>query len=286
MKYILKFLDYLKYEKNYSFNTISSYEKDLKIYNSYIKDVTKASYSEVRNYLSFLHDREYTNKTIARNISCLKSFYKYLVRENIIKENPLKLISTPKVAKKLPNYMNYNELETLLNIPTNDILGIRNRLILEMLYSTGIRVSELVNIKIMDIDTYNNCIKILGKGNKERIVFFGKTCKELLNKYLSIRTSDIDYLFLNKNYGKLSDRGVRLIVENIVKKSFIKSNISPHTFRHTFATHLLNEGADLKIVQELLGHSDISTTGIYTHVSNEHLRKVYRDAHPRAEKQK
>ncbi len=283
MNYINKFINYLKYEKNYSENTLISYTKDLTMFvNFFNKDILLLEYNDIRNYLLFLHEKKYTNKSISRNISSLKSFYKYLIKEDIIKDTPMKLVTLPRSEKKLPSYINYSDLEELLNIPVTDVLGLRNRLILEMLYTTGVRVSELVNIKLSDIDFYNNTIKILGKGNKERFVFYGNTCKELLDRYLKLRTSSVEYLFLNKNYTKLTDRGVRLIVENIVKKSCLKLNVSPHTFRHTFATHLLNEGADLKIVQELLGHSDISTTGIYTHVSNEHLRKVYLEAHPRA----
>ena len=157
-----------------------------------------------------------------------------------------------------------------------------------MLYSTGVRVSELVGIKINDIDLDNRRIKILGKGNKERMVYFGKVCEKLLNEYLSDSRPKLvknnDYLFINKNGSNLSSRGVRLIINNIVKTSALKLNVSPHTLRHTFATHLLNNGAELKVVQELLGHENISTTGIYTHVSNEHLRKVYLSSHPRAKK--
>ncbi len=282
MNYINKFLDYLKYEKNYSEHTIINYKKDLEEFYKYTQDITNITYNKIREYLKVLHDKKHTNKTISRHISTLKSFYKYLLQEEYIDNNPLKLITLPKIEKKLPNYINYDDLEKLLDIDINNILDLRNRLILELLYSTGIRVSELVNIKINDIDINNNCIIVLGKGKKQRYVYFGNKCLELIKKYIEKRNSNYEYLLLNKNYTKLTDRGVRLIVDNIVKKSCLNKNISPHTFRHTFATHLLNEGADLKIVQELLGHSDITTTGIYTHVSNEHLRKVYLDAHPRA----
>lgn len=235
--------------------------------------------------------KKYKSKTIARHVSSLKSFYKYLFRQEIIKENPMILISIPKVEKTLPKYLNVNNLETLLNIPNqNEPLGLRNALIMEMLYSTGVRVSELVNIKITDIDFNNRRILILGKGNKERYVLYSKVCAKLLNDYLNksrdtLLKENTDYLLLNKNGTKLSDRGIRLIIDNIVKASSLKLKISPHTLRHTFATHLLNNGADLKTVQELLGHENISTTGIYTHVSNEHLRRVYLDCHPRAKKE-
>lgn len=289
MKELDNFYKYLD-AKGYSTNTISSYKKDLEQFNVYSKGKFDLDYNDIRSYLQFLHNKKYTNKSIARHISSLKSFYKYLNKNEIIKENPCLLISNPKIEKKLPNYMNYNDLEILFTIPDkNDVLGLRNLLILELLYSTGIRVSELVNIKLSDIDFNNNRIYILGKGNKERYVLYGKICNDLLNEYLLNSRSKLnknsEFLLLNKFGNKITDRAIRMIIDDIVKKSSLKLNISPHTLRHTFATHLLNEGADLKIVQELLGHENIATTGIYTHVSNEHLRKVYLDAHPRAKKE-
>ena len=289
MKELDNFYKYLD-AKDYSNNTISNYKKDLEQFIIFSKGKINVDYNFIRTYLQFLHNKKYTNKSIARHISSLKSFYKYLNKNEIIKENPCLLISNPKIEKKLPNYINYNDLEILFTIPDkNDVLGLRNLLILELLYSTGIRVSELVNIKLSDIDFNNNRIYILGKGNKERYVLYGKVCNDLLNEYLLNSRSKLnknsEYLLLNKFGNKITDRAIRMIIDDIVKKSSLKLNISPHTLRHTFATHLLNEGADLKIVQELLGHENIATTGIYTHVSNEHLRKVYLDAHPRAKKE-
>ena len=289
MKELDNFYKYLD-SKGYSSNTISSYKKDLNQFIKFSKGKIDVDYSFIRSYLQFLHNKKYTNKSIARHISSLKSFYKYLTKNEIVKDNPCLLLSNPKIEKKLPNYINYNDLEILFNIPDkDDILGLRNLLILELLYSTGIRVSELVNIKLDDIDFDNKRIYILGKGNKERYVLFGKICNDILMEYLEKSRNKLnknsDYLLLNKFGNKITDRAIRMIIDDIVKKSSLKLNISPHTLRHTFATHLLNEGADLKIVQELLGHENISTTGIYTHVSNEHLRKVYLDAHPRAKKE-
>ncbi len=289
MKELDNFYKYLD-SKGYSSNTISSYKKDLNQFIKFSKCKIDVDYSFIRSYLQFLHNKKYTNKSIARHISSLKSFYKYLTKNEIVKDNPCLLLSNPKIEKKLPNYINYNDLEILFNIPDkDDILGLRNLLILELLYSTGIRVSELVNIKLDDIDFDNKRIYILGKGNKERYVLFGKICNDILMEYLEKSKNKLnknsDYLLLNKFGNKITDRAIRMIIDDIVKKSSLKLNISPHTLRHTFATHLLNEGADLKIVQELLGHENISTTGIYTHVSNEHLRKVYLDAHPRAKKE-
>lgn len=289
VKNLNNFYEYLTL-KNYSNNTITSYKKDLSQFCSYCKNknIRDIDYKFIRSYLFFLYDKKYTSKSISRHISSLKSFFKYLVQNDIIKTNPMVLISNPKVEKKLPNYLNYKDLEIILSIPDkNDVLGLRNALILELLYSCGVRVSELVNIKLSDIDFSNNRILILGKGNKERIVLYGKVCSDLLNDYINnsrnmLLKQNNDYLLLNKFGNKITDRAIRMIIEDVIKKSSLKLKISPHTFRHTFATHLLNEGADLKIVQELLGHKNIATTGIYTHVSNEKLRQVYLDAHPRA----
>ena len=284
-----KFLNYLK-DKDYSLNTINAYKKDLSIFLKFSNNKINVDYNFLRTYLQFLYNKKYSNKSISRNISSLKSFYKYLVKFDIIKDNPCLFINFPKTEKKLPNFINYNDLEALFKVPDkSDTLGLRNLLILELLYSCGMRVSELVNIKLSDIDFNNNRIYILGKGKKERYVLYGKVCSNLLNEYLinsrPVLNKNSEYLLLNKFGNKITDRSIRMIIDDIVKKSCLKLNISPHTLRHTFATHLLNEGADLKIVQELLGHENISTTGIYTHVSNEHLRKVYLDAHPRAKKE-
>lgn len=281
-----KFLNYLK-KKDYSLNTINAYRKDLTIFLKFSNNKINVDYNFLRTYLQFLYNKKYSNKSISRNISSLKSFYKYLVKFDIIKDNPCLFINFPKTEKKLPNFINYNDLEVLFKAPDkSDTLGLRNLLILELLYSCGMRVSELVNIKLSDIDFNNNRIYILGKGKKERYVLYGEVCSNILNDYLinsrPVLNKNSEYLLLNKFGNKITDRSIRMIIDDIVKKSCLKLNISPHTLRHTFATHLLNEGADLKIVQELLGHENISTTGIYTHVSNEHLRKVYLEAHPRA----
>jgi len=289
MKEVDNFLKYLE-GKGYSYYTISSYKTDLEHFLTYSKNkkLEEIDYIYLRGYLQVLYSKKYSSRSIGRHISSLKSFFKYLMQNNIINKNPLVLISSPKLEKKLPNYLNYKDLEILFSIPNQeDVLGLRNALILELLYSCGIRVSELVNIKLSDIDFDNNRIFIIGKGSKERFVLYGNVCRDLLNKYL-INSRNVllkknnEYLLLNKFGNKITDRAIRMIIDDIVKKSSLKLNISPHTLRHTFATHLLNEGADLKIVQELLGHENISTTGIYTHVSNERLRKVYLDNHPRA----
>ena len=291
-KYLEEFYKYLE-NKQYSVHTINSYKKDLEQFSYFCKDINikNIDYKFIRKYLSFLYEKKYSSRSINRHISSLRSFFKYLNKVDIKKENPMLLVSGAKQEKKLPNYINYNDLEVLFTIPDqSDILGLRNALILELLYSLGVRVSELVNIKLSDIDFSNKRILIKGKGSKERIVLYGKVCEELLNKYINTSRNELlkqdnDYLLLNKFGNKITDRAIRMIIEDIVKKSSLKLKISPHTLRHTFATHLLNEGADLKTVQQLLGHSSISTTGIYTHVSNERLRKTYLDSHPRAKKE-
>ena len=288
---IQEFLKYLKIEKNYSIYTIQNYEEDLNDFNNYLNtnniDIKKTDYKFIRSYLVTMYDKKYTKKTIARHISTLRSFYKYLIKENYIKNNPMTLISNPKMDKKLPNFLYYNELEILLNIPDKTAtLGIRDALIIELLYSTGVRVSELVNIKIRDISFDTKKILILGKGNKERYVLYGSYLKDLLDLYLNKSRPQLvnnnDYLILNRFGNKITTRGIRLIIENVLKKGELDYHVSPHTLRHTFATHMLENGADLKSVQELLGHVSLSTTQIYTHVTNERLRKVYLDSHPRA----
>lgn len=292
-KDIVNFLKYLKIEKNYSNLTIINYGKDLKIFLKFLEEkhidkYDQIDYKKMRKFLEFLYEQEYSNKSIARHISSLRSFFKFLAKEHIIKNNPMTLISNPKLDKKLPKYLYYEQLEKILSIPDKTtILGMRDLTILELLYSTGVRVSELVNIKIEDIDFNEHVIKILGKGNKERYVLYGKVLATYLDEYLPKRSELVknhNYLFINKFGNKLTDRGVRLIIDNVLKKGMIDYHISPHMLRHTFATHMLDNGADLKCVQELLGHKNLSSTQIYTHVSNERLRQVYLETHKRIDK--
>ena len=293
-KYMDKFSEYIILEKHYSNDTVINYTKDLDDFYNYldskkIRSINSVNYNVIRGYLMYLHEKEYSKKTINRHISTLKSFFKYLLGEHYIKDNPMSLVSGPKLDKKLPKVLYYEELEKLLNIEEdNDVISLRNNLILELLYSTGIRVSELVNIKINDIDRHNTQINIFGKGSKERVVIYGKVCEDKLKKYLSKRNEldkyNSEYLLLNNLGRKLTTRGIRYIIDKIIKEGGLKFHISPHVLRHTFATHMLNEGADLKSVQELLGHENLSTTQIYTHVSNERLRSVYLNSHPRAKK--
>ena len=295
-KIISKFIEYLEYEKGYSKKTIISYEKDLELFNKYLKEnkitnINNINYDTIRKYLSYMHDNKYEASSISRKISTLRTFFKYNIKEKNIKNNPMTLISNPKKEKKLPKYLNYEEMERLLNsIDTSELEGIRNKLIIELLYSTGIRVSELVNIKIKDIKIKEQQINILGKGNKERIVLFGEQAKEMikiyLNAYKELFKGNIynSYLLINNKGKQLSTNKIELIVKDVLRKSALKLNISPHTLRHTFATHMLDSGADLKSVQELLGHENLKTTAIYTHVSNERLKNVFLHSHPRATK--
>ena len=287
-----KFLDYLKYERNYSNNTIIAYENNIRNFLSYckiknVKNMNEVNYQFIRGYISYLYKQKYQAKSITRILSALRSFFKYLKREEKISTNPLDLITSPKVEKKLPKYLTINDVEKILNAPDmSNKIGIRDAFILELLYVTGIRVSELTNIKLNDISIVEKKIKIMGKGSKERIVYYGTRCQELLNKYLHIRNDFLkqanDYLILSNTGKQISTREIRNIINRLKVKAGIDINISPHTFRHTFATHMLNEGADLRSVQELLGHENLSTTTIYTHLTNEKLRRTYLSTHPRA----
>lgn len=289
---MIDFLEVLEFEKKYSNYTVLNYQNDLEDFCQFIEDkkisYQKIDYSIIREYLTFLYDKKYSNKTIARHISTLRSFFKYLKKKGLIEMNPMTLVSNPKLEKKLPKVISYSDLEAILNaLDDGTILGDRNTLILELLYATGIRVSELVNIKISDIDFQKREIRILGKGNKERMVLYGSRCEELLERYrkksfIELNKKGIHYLLLGVRGNKINERQVRTIVDEAVIKAGMKLHISPHVLRHTFATHMLNEGADLRSVQALLGHESLSTTTIYTHVSNERLRNVYLHTHPRA----
>ena len=284
MDFIYKFLDYLKFEKGFSDYTVKSYETDLKEFYDFAGD-DEANIEIVRNYLRKLYEDKYSSRSISRKVSSLKSYFKYLEGEGIIKDNFMRLISNPKIEKTLPNYLNYDDLEKLLNFPDrSNKYGLRDALILEMLYSSGVRVSELANMRLSDIDFGERKILILGKGNKERYVYYGSKCAELLDKYLKIDHRESPYLLIGKRSEKLNEREIRFIVTDTAKKAGISVHVTPHTLRHTYATHMLNDGADLKSVGDLLGHESLSTTQIYTHVSNERLRRVYLSAHPRAHK--
>lgn len=291
--YINEFLEYILKQRNYSPNTYKNYNIDIIEFEEYLmeektnfKDV---DYKFIKGYLMKLYDRKLSRNTIARKLSSLRSFYKYLFNNDVIKTNPFKYVSSPKKERKLPKYLGVSEIEEIFNVP--DIkapLGQRDKVILEVFYASGIRVGELVNIKISNIDFYKKEILILGKGNKERIVEFGDYALDAINNYINNGRKEIlkksnksnDYLILNSRGDKITTRGIEKIIDNIVKKVSIKKHISPHMLRHSFATHLLNEGCDILTVKELLGHESLETTQVYTHVSNERLREVYLKCHP------
>ena len=290
-EYIEDFIDYLEFEKKYSVNTISSYEKDLEKYEKYLQsnkiNFKKMNYTLVADYLIYLNKSGFKSASVNRHLSSIRSFYSYLLKRNITENNPFKLIKGPKMEKKLPNYLKYDEFLDLVSVCDSTPLGIRNRLIVELLFATGIRVSELVNLKIDDIDIQNREIRVLGKGNKMRIVYFNKVCKEVMTDYLDnyryilLKGKECDYLLINHIGNKITRRGIADIIDKLILKSSIKHKISAHTLRHTFATLMLKEGMDIREVQELLGHKNLSTTSIYTHLQNNELRAVYLKYHPR-----
>ena len=292
MKYLSEYLEYLKYQKNYSDETIHSYSIDIEEFLDYINseciNICEVGYDVVKAWLIHLDEKKNKSTTVSRKISSLRGFYKYLINNKVMNSNPFSLVSLPKKERHLPRFFYYNELEEMFQVPKlNTALGQRDRLLLEMLYATGVRVSELVNIKVSDINGEE--IKVLGKGNKERIVEFGDYAESILELYLnegynSLNVKKSEYLFLNNRGGKLTTRGVRYILDNIINKTTIDKKISPHMLRHTFATHLLNEGCDLLTVQELLGHESLTATSIYTHITNDRLKEVYFKCHPRAKK--
>ena len=287
------FLDYLSVELNYSPNTIKSYESELLKFNEYLEmeelDYLKINKDNVRSYLKYLDNLKYKNSSIGRNISALRSFYRFLVIKERIGKNIFASIRNPKIERKLPNFLSELDMERILEFSTNEnykpnIYTSRDLLIIELLYDTGCRVDELVNIKLKDVNQTEKSIKVLGKGAKERIVFYGEYGREYLENYLIDREVLLngrksEYLFVSLERDQLTTRRIAQIIEDILKIVGIKNKVTPHTLRHTFATHLLNNNADLRSVQELLGHSSLSTTQIYTHVSNERLRHVYLEAH-------
>lgn len=279
MKEIDNFLYFLKKELNYSDYTIKNYQLDLTDFFKYVSksniDFLNIKNTHVRGYLKYLDTCNLENTTISRRISALRTFYNYLLEKGFVKSNIFLSVKNPKLEKKLPNYLNYTEIEELLaSIDTSNSEGLERRLLVEMFYSTGCRVGEMVNIKISDIDFYNKTIKVMGKGSKERIVYYGDYASKYLEDYLKNKDKK-GYLFTNKRGEKLTIEEVEYIVRDIMKHISIKTHVTPHTLRHTFATHLLNNGADIRTVQELLGHANLSTTGIYTHVSSDRLKDVY-----------
>ncbi|MBO5530186.1 MAG: tyrosine recombinase [Bacilli bacterium] len=287
---IEKFIDFLKVQKNYSSFTLLNYKKDIEEYEMFLKEKNynykNMDYKKCTEYLLFLDNRNLKKTSVSRRLSSLRTFYKYLVLNNFVDNNPFLLVSSPKKEKKMPKFINYSGIEEIFNIPNIKTKeGQRERVILEILYGSGVRVSELVNIKIKDIDFSNKTILIFGKGSKERLVSFGEPALDSIKQYINDGRKqyeiESEYLIVGKNEEQLTTRRIEQIIGELINKTSIKMNITPHMFRHTFATHLLDNGSDLIAVQELLGHESLASTEIYTHISNEHLRDVYLKCHPR-----
>lgn len=287
-----EFENYLKNVRKYSINTVNSYLSDINIFLEYLKE-RKINYKDVnrdviRTYLKYLDTAKYKSSSINRLLSSLNDYYNYLVKMKYVKYNYFEDINRPRREKKLPNFINYEEYMTLIKQAEkeeNEFLRARNLLFLEILFDTGLRVSEAVNIKLSDINKSECSIKVLGKGSRERIVYFGEYALNYLNEYVAIRAGinslDKNYLFLNKNYTKLTRRGAEYLISSVTKQALLKQKVTPHTLRHSFATEMLNNGCDIRSVQELLGHKSLSTTGIYTHVTNEVVRTEYLKAFKR-----
>ena len=296
-KWNASFLSYLNVEKNCSGLTIKNYAADIAIFADFLTSRKRSDYwkkltiLDIRSFLAQLNAHKFARKTIARRISSLRSFYKYLVRENVIASNPFTTVRTPKLEKKLPVFLEEFEINELLSLPDDSELGLRDRAILELLYATGCRVSELVNLTKDRLDLANQYVLLIGKGHKERLVPIGHPAICALENYLvksrraillKNNVREHSYIFVNARGTPLTDRSVRRILDKYVTAMSLHKNISPHTIRHTFATHLLEHGADLRSVQELLGHANLSTTQIYTHLTTERIAKVYDKHHPRA----
>ncbi|WP_217805915.1 tyrosine recombinase XerC [Sporomusa malonica] len=299
-----QFILYLRIEKNASQHTIHNYQRDIlqfvEFVSSQVADDTlfiNTTPLLIRSYLAYLKSEQYAKATIMRRIAALRSFFRFLCRENIVSQNPFNAVRTPKLEKRLPVFLDANEITELIALPDHSPLGLRDSAVLEMLYATGVRVSELAGITLPDIDFAGRTIIVSGKGAKQRIVLMGRRAAQTLDNYLFSARRILcanpgeyaqqmgkvhDRLFVNSRGGPLSDRSIRRIVEKYVEALALKKNVSPHTIRHTFATHLLDNGADLRSVQELLGHVNLSTTQLYTHVTTERLKANYKKFHPRS----
>lgn len=286
---------YLKTGRNYSPHTIKAYLSDLEEFLQFFNSadqnfsILNLENWQIRNYLGHLRLKGLSKNSVARKLASIRSFYRYLLKQEIIDDNPLANTSTPKKGKQLPRFLHYPDLETLLDtIDVNTDLGIRDKAILETLYGSGLRISELVSLNTNDINLDLGSVLVTGKGGRERLAPLGKISVEWLEKYLKIGRINLlgkketNALFLNCNGGRLSARGIRKIIDKYVSKAALDLKISPHWLRHSFATHMLEGGADLRTVQELLGHKSLSSTQVYTHVTGSRLKEVYQNAHPRA----
>jgi integrase/recombinase XerC len=300
-KLIEQFLEHLRYERNVSAHTLRNYESDLEQFTHFLApdrktklpDVSEIDHLTIREWMASLHSDQKKKSSIARKLAALRTFFQFLVREGVLELNPAKLVSTPKLEKKLPNHLSIEEAIRFIESPDLETdLGKRDRAMLELMYATGVRVAELTTLNVADVDFQNQLIRVTGKRRKQRIVPFGDPAGEAIRNYLGVREKflfnapvskrDEDALFLNYQGTRITTRSVGRMVEKYIRICAGMHNISPHALRHSFATHLLDSGADLRDIQELLGHARLSTTQIYTHVSMEKLIEVYDKAHPKA----
>ncbi len=290
-KWIKSFLSFLETEKNASVHTVKNYAVDLRELSEVLKDkqIEEITYLDIRSFLAVLKEKDYSKSSISRKLACVRSFFKYLTRENVLALNPAADVSTPKREKKLPQFLDTQEVTHLLEAPAKDTWeGKRDNAILETLYSSGLRVSELVGLNHEDMDFFSGLVRVRGKGKKERILPVGPMAMKAIREYLDHKPArDKDHgtkkpLYLNRSGGRLTDRSVRRMILKYAKRIALKKGVSPHMLRHSFATHMLDRGADLRSVQELLGHENLSTTQIYTHVTTKRLKEAYDAAHPRA----
>jgi integrase/recombinase XerC len=300
---IQKFVTYLEHERNFSVHTVRCYGTDLAAFAAFLAgqntapdDLASPAFSDrlrrvtpldLRGYLADLRRADYSRATVARKIATLRSFYKFLARQGEVQANPVKVIRTPRQEKRLPKFLAPADVERLLSAPHGtDMLSLRDGAMLEILYSTGMRVSELVGMDLEDIDTIGECTRVRGKGKRERFAPLGSFAIKSLNRYLDARAAcgahDAKAVFVNRHGQRLSSRSVRRKLDKYLAVAGLQGHASPHTLRHSFATHMLERGADLRAVQELLGHRSLSTTQIYTHVTASRLKEVYEAAHPRA----
>ncbi|MCL5408556.1 MAG: tyrosine recombinase [Candidatus Omnitrophica bacterium] len=286
-EFLKNFLLYLKTEKNLSNNTISSYKNDLEKFRKFLTDkkITLKSISGkgLTDFIIFLKKKNLQGSSISRHISSIKGFYKFLIFRDKISPDVLNYFESPKIERKLPEYLSQDEINGLLNKNIDIKQKVRNKAIIEFFYATGLRVSELSNLKKSDMNREERWVKVTGKGNKERIVFFSETTEETIRRYVQDnKHKESPYLFTNKSGGKLSRQSLWKIVKTYGKTAMLIKNLKPHTIRHSFATHLLERGLDLRTIQELLGHKNINTTTIYTHLGKSYLKETYKKFHPRS----
>lgn len=283
-----KYFDYLKYERKLAENTIKTYHDTIKKFANYFKqkNIKEIKHKDLINYITKMKKDNLNTKTIAHHIIIINSFYSFLVDENDISSNPCENLVLPKTINKLPEFLTVDETNKLLDIKTNTPSDYRNKAMIELMYATGVRVSELLNIKLKDIDLHNSTLLVMGKGRKERILPFGDVASKYIKIYIDqyrpllLKDKVSEYLFINVRGNILSRQSFFKFIKSEGQKKNINKNISPHILRHSFATHLLNNGADLRIIQEMLGHSDLTTTQIYAHLVNEKLRNDYDEYHP------